>query len=120
MDTASSDSARKRSSPRSALSETIGSQTPLLVIGLAAIGMIFLINSHAQPTPSREKLVAYSCAECGTVVAVRHDASIAPAYLVQVQMLDGTLRSVTQLGRVQVGDVVRVNGNALTLRQAAS
>ena len=37
--------------------DTFSTQTPLVVIGLAAIGMIFLINSHARPTPTRENVV---------------------------------------------------------------
>lgn len=102
--------------------DTLSAQTPLAVIGLAAIGMIFLINSHAQPTPSREKLVIYSCAECGTVVSVRRAADAAPWYVVEIQMLDGSLRTIPQAAApgFNVGDIVRVNGNALMLRPAAS
>lgn len=98
--------------------DTFTAQTPLVVIGLAAIGMIFLIHSHARPTPPREKAVVYSCSECGTVVAVRRAAE---SYVVEIQMLDGSLRTIPQLAAAfNVGDIVRVNGGALTLRSARS
>ena len=99
--------------------DTFTAQTPLVVIGLAAIGMIFLINSHARPTPHREKTVVYSCSECGTVVAVRRATE--SNYLVEIQMLDGSLRTIPQMAAAfSVGDIVRVNGGALTLRSARS
>lgn len=101
--------------------DTFGTQTPLVVIGLAALGMIFLINSHAQPTPAREKVSVIVCSECGTVVAVRPVANAAAPYVVEVQMLDGSLRTTEQLTRnFSVGDIVRVSGNALTLKSHAS
>lgn len=101
--------------------DTFSTQTPLVVIGLAAIGMIILINSHARPTPVREKTVAYACSECGTVVAVRRAADSPMLYIIDVQMLDGSLRAIPQLAAsFSVGDIVRVNGAALTLRAAAS
>jgi len=100
--------------------DTFSAQTPLVVIGLAAIGMIFLINSHARPTPPREKVVVIVCAACGTVVAVR-PATNAAIYTVEVQMLDGSLRTTLQeTAAFSVGDIVQVNGNMLTLRSAAS
>jgi len=99
--------------------DTFTAQTPLVVIGLAAIGMIFLINSHARPTPPREKAVVYSCSECGTVVAVRRSAE--SSYLVEIQMLDGSLRTIPQLSAAfNVGDIVRVTAGALTLRAGRS
>ena len=99
--------------------DTFTAQTPLVVIGLAAIGMIFLINSHARPTPPREKAVIYSCSECGTVVAVRRAAE--SSYVVEIQMLDGSLRAIPQMAAAfNVGDIVRVSGGALTLRSARS
>lgn len=100
--------------------DTFSTQTPLVVIGLAALGMIFLINSHAQPTPAREKVAMVVCSECGTVVAVRPAANAA-AFVVEVQMLDGTLRKTEQPTRdFSVGDIVRVSGNVLTLKSHAS
>ncbi len=101
--------------------DTFSTQTPLVVIGLAAIGMIFLINSHARPTAAREKTVVYSCSDCGTVTAVRSAPNAVPSYIVEVQMLDGSLRAIPQIATsFHVGDIVRVNGNALTLRAGRS
>jgi hypothetical protein len=101
--------------------DTFGAQTPLIVIGLAAISMILLINSHARPTPQREKPVVYSCADCGTVVAVRRSAQPSPSYVVEVQMLDGSVRVIPHLtAGLNIGDIVQVSGNALTLRRASS
>ena len=101
--------------------DTFSTQTPLVVIGLAALGMIFLINSHAQPTPAREKVAVVVCSECGTVVAVRPATNTAATYVVEVQMLDGSLRKTEQPTRdFSVGDIVRVSGNVLTLKSHAS
>jgi hypothetical protein len=101
--------------------DTFGAQTPLMVIGLAAISLILLINSHAPPTAQRDKTIAYSCADCGTVISVRNAAQPSPSYLVEVQMLDGSVRVIPHLAKgLNVGDIVHVNGNALTLRLASS
>ena len=101
--------------------DTFTAQTPLVVIGLAAIGMIFLINSHARPTPPREKVIVYSCSECGTVTSVRNAPTALPSVIVEVQMLDGSLRAIPQTAaNFNVGDIVRVNGQALTLRSGPS
>ena len=102
--------------------DTFTAQTPLVVIGLAAIGMIFLINSHARPTPNREKVIVYSCSECGTVTSVRSAPNSDPSFIVEVQMLDGSLRAIRQTAAstLNVGDIVRVNGQALTLRSGPS
>ena len=112
---------KKGVTPHLPARDTFGTQTPLVVIGLAAIGMIFLINSHAQPTPTREKVAVVVCSECGTVVAVRSVANAVAPYVVEVQMLDGSLRTTQQISAgFNVGDIVRVTGNVLTLRSAAS
>jgi hypothetical protein len=101
--------------------DTFSAQTPLVVIGLAAIGMILLINSHARPTAPREKAVVHSCSECGTVMSVRRAPNSTPSYIVEIQMLDGSLRTIPQMAAgFNVGDVVRVNGGALTLRSGPS
>jgi len=101
--------------------DTFSAQTPLVVIGLAAIGMIFLINSHARPTPPREKVVVYSCSECGTVTSVRSAPNSALLFIVEVQMLDGSLRVIPQTAAsFHVGDIVRVSGQALTLQSGPS
>jgi hypothetical protein len=92
-----------------------------VVIGLAAIGMILLINSHARPTPTREKVAVYSCSECGTVTSVRSAPTADASFIVEVQMLDGSLRAIPQTASsLNVGDIVRVNGQALTLRSGPS
>ena len=55
------------------------------------------------------------------MVAVRRSAHSSPVYFVEVQMLDGSTRVVQQLAAgFKVGDVVQVNGNALSLRPQAS
>jgi hypothetical protein len=44
-----------------------------------------------------------------------------PVYYVEIQMLDGSTRVVQQLAAgFKVGDIVQVNGNALTLRSISS
>ena len=101
--------------------DTFTAQTPLVVIGLAAIGMIFLINSHARPTPMRDKVVVYSCSDCGTVTSVRNASKPGSSFIVEVQMLDGSLKAIPQsTSALRVGDIVRVNGQALTLRSGPS
>jgi hypothetical protein len=101
--------------------EKFDAQTPLTVIGLAAIAMILLINSPARPTVAAAPQIAAACVDCGTVTAVRRSAHSSPVYFVEVQMLDGSVRTIQQLtAGFNVGDVVHVNGNALTLRPAKS
>lgn len=102
--------------------EKFDAQTPLTVIGLAAIAMILLINSPARPTAAAPAPhFAAACESCGTVTAVRRSAHSSPVYFVDVQMLDGSVRTIQQLAAgFNVGDVVQVNGNALTLRTVKS
>lgn len=103
--------------------DTFTAQTPLVVIGLAAIGMIFLINSHARPTPAREKVMVYSCSDCGTVTSVRNESNSDPntSFIVEVQMLDGSLKAIRQSASTfHVGDIVRVHGQSLMLRSGRS
>jgi acid phosphatase class B len=100
-------------------SESLASQTALALAGLGAIGMIVLINLQARPLPAAASQMMVACNNCGTVVAVRRSAHSAPIFFVEVQMADGSLRIVQQLAAgFSVGDVVQVNGNALTLRGA--
>lgn len=96
--------------------ESFGRQSTLAAIGLAAIAAIVLI--HAQPkAPVAGGFIGAGCTDCGTVVAVRRSAHSAPVFFVEVRMPDGSLRTVQQLAAgFSVGDVVQVNGNALTLR----
>jgi acid phosphatase class B len=98
--------------------DSVASQTGLALAGIGAIAMIVLINLQARPLPVAAQMVA-ACQNCGTVVAVRRSAHSAPIFFVDVQMADGSLRTVQQLAAgFSVGDVVQVNGNALTLRGA--
>ena len=100
--------------------DTFSAQTPLVVIGLAAIGMISDQLPCAADRP-REKVVVHSCSECGTVMAVRRASDSTPSYIVEIQMLDGSLRTIPQMAAgFNVGDIVRVNGSALTLRPRPS
>lgn len=101
--------------------ESFGAQAPLALLGLAVIAIIALINANARPAPVVEPVVAISCGTCGTVVDVRRSAHSSPVYFVEVQMLDGSTRVVQQLAAgFKVGDIVQVNGNALTLRGQTS
>jgi hypothetical protein len=115
-------STEKREEAAEAAREKFDAQTPLTIIGLAAIAMILLINSPARPTAAAPAPhFAATCGNCGTVTAVRRSAHSAPVYFVEVHMLDGSVRTIQQLAAgFNVGDIVQVNGNALTLRTAKS
>ena len=107
--------------PASHGSESFGAQAPIALLGLAAIAIIALINANTRPATTVPTVIAASCVDCGTVVAVRQSAHASPVYFVEVQMLDGSTRVVQQLAAgFKVGDVVQVNGNALSLRPQSS
>jgi hypothetical protein len=94
-------------------------QAPIAVIGLLAIGVIVAVNYLARPGPvaGNGLLDVPGCRQCGTVVAVRRSAHSVPVTFVEVQMADGSLRTVRGPGPgFSVGDVVEVRGNALTPR----
>ncbi|MGZ9031716.1 MAG: hypothetical protein ACXW2G_10095 [Burkholderiaceae bacterium] len=94
-------------------------QAPLALIGLLAIGVIVAINYLARPDPvgGSRLLDGSDCKQCGTVVAVRRSAHSVPVTFVEVQMPDGSVRTVRGPGPgFSVGDVVEVRGEALTLR----
>jgi hypothetical protein len=103
-------------------SESFGAQAPVALLGLAAIAIIALINLNARPAAALPAAVVTSaCVDCGTVVAIRRSAHSSPVYFVEVQMLDGSTRVVQQLASgFKVGDIVQVNGNALSLRPQSS
>lgn len=103
-------------------SETFGAQTPVALMGLAAIAVITLVNIQAQPAAAPPPtVVASACVDCGTVTAIRRSAHSSPVYFVEIQMLDGSTRVVQQLATgFKVGDFVQVNGNALSLRPQSS
>lgn len=93
-------------------------QAPIALIGLLAIGVIVAVNYLARPGPAAGSglLDAPGCRQCGMVVAVRRSAHSVPVTFVEVQMADGTLRTVRGPGEgFSVGDVVEVRGDALTL-----
>lgn len=101
--------------------ESFGAQAPMALLGLAAMAIIALINANARPAPIAPTIIAASCTDCGTVIAVRQSAHSSPVYYVEVKMLDGSTRVVQQLAAgFKVGDVVQVNGNALSLRPQPS
>ena len=93
--------------------DTFTAQTPLVVIGLAAIGMIFLINSHARPTPPREKVDRLF------VLGMRNgDVAVRQRTELQRRRSSSKFRcSTARCARFRklaasfnVGDIVRVNG----------
>lgn len=93
-------------------------QAPLAAVGCAAIALIVLIHaSQPQRSPVEQPAAVAMCAECGTVVALRRSAHATPVYFADIQMTDGSLRTV-QLpsASVSVGDVVQVTDNGLSLR----
>lgn len=110
--------------PSRAPHDTFGAQAPIALMGLGAIAVIALINLSGRPAAARpDPVAALACsnASCGTVVAVRRSAHSSPVYFVEVQMLDGSTRIVQQLAAgFKVGDIVQVNGNALSLRPQTS
>jgi len=108
--------------PSQSSPESFGAQAPIALLGLAAIAIIALINADARPARAvPPQAVTLACSDCGTVVAVRQSAHSSPVYFVEVQMLDGSTRVIQQLAAgFKVGDLVQVNGNALSLRPQAS
>lgn len=94
-------------------------QAPIALVGLLAIGVIVAVNYLARPDAENGARLrdAPGCMQCGTVVAVRRSAHSVPVALVEVQMRDGSLRTVRDPGPgFSVGDVVEVRGDALTVR----
>jgi hypothetical protein len=94
-------------------------QAPIALIGLLAIGVIVAINYLARPghIAGSPLIEAPGCKQCGMVVAVRRSAHSVPMTFVEVQMPDGSVRTVRGANeRFSVGDVVEVRGEALTLR----
>jgi hypothetical protein len=108
--------------PSARSSESFSAQAPLALLGLAAIAIIALINVNTRPVVAvPPTIVASSCVDCGTVVAIRRSAHASPVFFVEVQMLDGSTRVVQQLASgFKIGDIVQVNGNALSLRPQSS
>ena len=111
-----------RQDPTARSSESFAAQAPVALLGLAAIAVIALINLNARPAAALPPaVIASACVECGTVVAIRRSAHASPVFFVEIQMLDGSTRVVQQLATgFKVGDLVQVNGNALSLRAQSS
>ena len=94
--------------PSQQSAESFGAQAPIALLGLAAIAIIALINANARPAADvPPQATTLACSDGGTVVAVRQSAHSSPV----VQQLAAGFK---------VGDVVQVNGNALSLRPQAS
>ena len=102
--------------------ETVEQHTSLALIALFAIGVIVAVNILARPErglADSRLLNASGCPQCGTVVAVRHSAHSVPLIYIEVQMRDGSLRTVRGPGQgVSIGDVVEVRDDAVTPRDA--
>ena len=104
--------------PRAAAGMMEG-QAPIALVGLLAIGVIVAVNYFARPPlelPARAPGAA-ACKECGTVMAVRRSAHSVPVTFVEVQMNDGSVRTLRAPARqFSVGDPVEIKDDALTLR----
>ena len=103
--------------PRAAAGMMEG-QAPIALVGLLAIGVIVAVNYVARPQPGADRAPgATNCKGCGTVVAVRRSAHSVPVTFVEVQMSDGSVRTLRAPARqFSVGDSVEVKDDALTLR----
>lgn len=111
--------------------ESFLSQTPLALMAIIAVAAIVAVNIPetaespvASPAPaSRPAAAPASCADCGEIVSIRPipAAELGLAvpehgYALEVRMNDGSLRIVKHFASgLDVGDRVRVNGNALTI-----
>lgn len=111
--------------------ESFLSQTPLALMAIVAVAAIVAVNTPetrtapaANPTPASRAVAApTSCADCGEIVSIRPipaaDLGVAGpkhGYALEVRMSDGSLRIVKHFtSGFNVGDRVRVNGNALRI-----
>jgi hypothetical protein len=111
--------------------ESFLSQTPLALVAIVAVAAIVAVNTAetpatrgASPAPAPRPAAAPApCADCGEIVSIRPipAAELGVAgpehgYALEVRMNDGSLRTVKQFASgFDVGDRVRVNGNALTI-----
>jgi hypothetical protein len=113
--------------------DSFRSQTPIALLAIVAVGAILAVNTSgpdealaggAERAPSqRLKPAPALCAECGEVISIRRipagelgDPGPDEGYALELRMNDGSRRIVKQFAPgFDVGDRVRVNGNALTL-----
>jgi hypothetical protein len=95
-------------------------QAPIAAVGLVAIVVIVAINYFARPSlPSNDGAAPAprGCSQCGTIVAIRRSAHSVPVTFVEIQMADGSVRTVRSPGpQFSVGDAVEVKEDAVTLR----
>jgi hypothetical protein len=78
------------------------------------------LGAEATPATPSTATVPADCADCAVVLSVQQLQGTGDSgFAVEVRMRDGTRRTVRQFAAgFDVGDVVLVNGNALTLRPA--
>jgi hypothetical protein len=111
-----------KASPSRRLLVRTDRQVPTALIGLIAIGVIWAIHTLTRPplaATDTRLLSAAGCRTCGTVVAVRRSAHSIPVTLVELRMADGSMRTVRgAAAAVSVGDVVEIQGDRLTPRDA--
>jgi hypothetical protein len=95
-------------------------QAPIAVVGLLAIAVIVAVHVFSRPpleTTARATGDA-DCKECGTVIAVRRSAHSVPVTFVEVQMSDGSVRTLRSPTRqFSVGDPVEVRDDELAPRR---
>jgi hypothetical protein len=94
-------------------------QAPIAVVGLVAIAVIVAVHLFSRPPLATAGRAAngIACRECGTVIAVRRSAHSVPVTFVEVQMSDGSVRTLRAPTRhFSVGDPVEVRDDALELR----
>ncbi len=97
-------------------------ETLLVLLTVVAVAGIALINVPHETRPATPEL----CADCGEVIGIHESGSAEGTpgaaaseaqIVIDVRMLDGSLRTVKQNARnVDIGDHVHVNGNALSSR----
>jgi len=109
------------------------SQVPVVLFTLLAVVAIVVVNTHTEAGPSPlqgEPVIEIhpaplDCSDCGEVIAVRAAAAdevgapgqVDSGVVLDVRMTDGSVRTVKQFSRgFDVGDQVRVKGNALIAR----
>jgi len=112
-------------SPRRFRDETL--LVLLTVVAVAGIAVINMPHESAPAAPVKVRTVPpEACADCGEVIGVHESGSAESEpgatsgdarIVIDVRMLDGSLRTIKQSARnFDVGDHVRVTGNALSSR----
>ena len=94
-------------------------QAWIAAVGLVAIAAIVAVNYFARPPlPAGDgQPAAGNCPQCGVIVAIRRSAHSVPVTVVEIQMTDGSVRTMRWPGpQFSVGDAVEVKDDALALR----